>query len=194
MKKISFIPFAFTIALLSFITLKPSTWTLDTAHSNLRFSVTSLMISEFEGTFKMTEATITGQKEDFSDATAYMSADVNTIDTDNDDRDTHLKSADFFDAAKYPTILFKSSSFEKQSENKYKITGNLTLHGITKPIVLDAIAKYTTHPMTKKTVAGFKITGTIKRTDFGIATSAPSAMVSDEVAIVANAQFEKKDQ
>ena len=191
MKKISFIQSAFTIAFLSFASFLPSIWTLDTAHSNLRFSVTSLMISEVEGSFKMTEATITALKEDFSDAVVYMAADVNSVNTGEPDRDTHLKSADFFDAAKYPAIIFKSSSFEKQTDKKYKVTGNLTFHGITKPVVLEAIANYGTHPMTKKEVAGFKITGTIKRTDFGIATTTPSAMLGDEVAIVANAQFAK---
>jgi len=191
MKKISFAQSAFTIAILSFVALLPSTWKLDTAHSNLRFSVTSLMISEVEGSFKMTEATITAQKEDFSDAVVSMTADVNSVNTGEPDRDKHLKSADFFDAAKYPAILFKSSSFEKQTDKKYKVTGNLTFHGITKPVVLEAIVNYGTHPMTKKTVAGFKITGTIKRTDFGIATTTPSAMLGDEVAIVANAQFAK---
>ncbi len=191
MKKISFVQSAFTIALLSVITLLPSTWTLDTAHSNLRFSVTSLMISEVEGSFKMTEATITAFQEDFADAVVFMTADVNSVNTGEPDRDTHLKSADFFDAAKYPLIVFKSTSFEKQTDKKYKVTGNLTFHGITKPVVLEAIANYGTHPMSKKSIAGFKITGTIKRTDFGIATTTPSAMLGDEVAIVANAQFAK---
>ena len=191
MKKKPFALPAFAIALLSFVTLVPSTWTLDTAHSNLRFSITNLMISEVDGSFKMTEAKITAPKDDFSDATVYMVADVNTVDTDEPDRDTHLKSADFFDAGKYPTIVFKSSSFEKISDKKYKVTGNLTMHGVTKQVVLEAIVNYGTHPMTKKMVAGFKIGGTIKRTDFGIATTTPSAMISDEVVVVANAQFSK---
>ena len=191
MKKISFVQSAFTITLLTVITLLPSTWTLDTAHSNLRFSITSLMISEVEGSFKMTEATITAFQEDFADAVVSMTADVNSVNTGEPDRDTHLKSADFFDAAKYPVIIFKSTSFEKQTDKTYKVTGNLTFHGITKPVVLEAIANYGTHPMNKKSIAGFKITGTIKRTDFGIATTTPSAMLGDEVAIVANAQFAK---
>ena len=139
----------------------------------------------------MTEATITAFQEDFADAVVSMTADVNSVNTGEPDRDTHLKSADFFDAAKYPVIIFKSTSFEKQTDKTYKVTGNLTFHGITKPVVLEAIANYGTHPMNKKSIAGFKITGTIKRTDFGIATTTPSAMLGDEVAIVANAQFAK---
>ena len=192
MKKTSFILAAFAITLMSFVTLAPATWTLDKAHSNLRFSITSLMISEVEGSFKMTEATINAPKEeDFADAVVNMVADVNSVDTNEPDRDKHLKTADFFDAEKYPNIVFKSSRFEKLSDKKYKVTGDLTLHGITKQVVLDASVNYGTHPMSKKTLAGFKISGTIKRTDFGIAATTPAAMLGDEVLIVANAQFAK---
>ena len=191
MKKKSFLLSALAITLLSFVTMAPSTWTLDALHSSLRFSVSSLMISEIEGSFKIKESTITAQKEDFSDAVVYLVADVNSIDTDVEERDTHLKSADFFDAAKYPDIVFKSTAFEKVSDKKYKVTGDLSFHGVTKPIILEAVANYGTHPMSKKTLAGFKVTGTIKRTDFGIATSTPTAMLGDEVNIVANAQFAK---
>ncbi|HKO79462.1 MAG TPA: YceI family protein [Chitinophagaceae bacterium] len=191
MKKKSFLLSALAITFLSFVTMAPSTWTLDALHSSLRFSVSSLMISEIEGSFKIKESTITAQKEDFSDAVVYLIADVNSIDTDVEERDTHLKSADFFDAAKYPDIVFKSTAFEKVSDKKYKVTGDLSFHGVTKPIILEAVANYGTHPMSKKTLAGFKVTGTIKRTDFGIATSTPTAMLGDEVNIVANAQFAK---
>ena len=191
MKRISLPLLLITITTMAFVTTTPSSWQLDTAHSNLRFSVTNLLISEIEGTFKMTESTITAQKEDFSDAVVSMVADINSVDTDNDARDAHLRTADFFDAVKYPTMTFSSTSFEKLSDKKYKVTGNLTLHGVTKQVMLEAIANFGTHPMSKKTIAGFKITGSIKRTDFGIAPSTPSAMISDEVYVVANAQFAK---
>ena len=191
MKKKSFILPALAITLLSFVTMAPSSWTLDSQHSSLRFSVSSLMISEVEGSFKIKESTITAQKEDFSDAVIHLVADVNSIDTDVEERDTHLKSADFFDAAKYPDIIFKSTAFEKVSDKKYKVTGDLTFHGVTKQITLEAIANYGVHPMSKKTLAGFKVTGTIKRSDFGIAPSMPAAMLGDEVNIVANTQFAK---
>lgn len=189
MKKISFILLALSIALLSFIKIESSNWALDAIHSNLRFSVTSLQISEIEGSFKMTESTITSSKEDFSDAVVSMTANASTINTENAERDTHLKSAEFFDAAKHPTITFKSSRFEKIGDNKYKVTGNLTLHGVTKEIILQATARYGTHPMSKKPLAGFKVTGTIRRSDFGIAPSMPAAMLNDEVEIVANTQY-----
>ncbi len=149
------------------------------------------MISDFEGSFKIKEARITAPKEDFSDATVYMMADVNSIDTDNDEHDKHLRTADFFDVEKFPTLTFWSTSFRKVSDEKYKVIGDLTLHGITKPVTLNVIAKLGTHPMKKKNIAGFKVIGTIKRIDFGIAPSTPSAMLSDEVAIEAKVQFAK---
>jgi len=190
MKRLVFVLALVSCALYSF-TLTTSTWTLDKAHSKLGFSISHLTVSEIEGSFKMTEATITSSKEDFSDASVYMVADVNTVNTDNADRDAHLKQPDFFDAAKYPTIVFKSTSFTKADEKTYKVKGDLTMHGVTKPVELDAIAKIGTHPMNKKTIAGFKITGVINRSDFGIAASTPAAMLGDEVSIVANAEFVK---
>ena len=177
--------------LLSFTTVAPSTWQLDHAHSGLRFSISHLTISEVEGSVKITEAKINAAKEDFSDAVVTLTADLNTIDTDNADRDAHLKNADFFDVTKYPTITFKSTSFKKVGERKYKVNGDLTMHGVTKAIELDAVAAIGTNPMSKKTVAGFKVSGTVKRSDFGIAPSTPSAMLGDEVSIVANTEFAK---
>lgn len=183
----------FTVVLTSAIRSHAQTeWALDTNHSNLRFSISLLMMSEVDGTFKIKEATIKAPKDDFSDAVVTMVADVKSIDTDVDARDQHLRTADFFDAEKFPTITFKSKSFKKVADKKYKVEGDLTMHGVTKPVVLDVIANSGTHPVTKKTVAGFKITGTIKRLDFGISPATPAAMLSDDVSIVANAQFEKK--
>ncbi|MBT1702187.1 YceI family protein [Chryseosolibacter indicus] len=191
MKNMSVIALAATLALFSFNTIPPSTWKLDAAHSKLGFSITHLSVSEVEGSFKKVDATIVATKDDFSDAKVTMTADVNSIDTDNEDRDAHLKKPDFFDAEKYPTITFESTSFKKTGEKTYKVKGNLTLHGVTKPVELDAKVNIGTNPMSKKTIAGFKITGTIKRTDFGISKDTPSVMLSDEVAIEANIEFAK---
>lgn len=192
MKKTSFIVAFVAATLVSFKTMAPATWDLDGFHSQLRFSVSLLGLSDIEGTFKIREATINAPKEDFTDASVTMTADVNTIDTDVDDRDKHLKSADFFDAEKYPTITFKSTSFKKESEGRYKVTGELTFHGVTKTVTLDAAGKQAVHPVTNKTMAGFKVSTVIKRSDFGIATTTPSTMLSDEVRISANVQFAKK--
>lgn len=184
----------FILACLSFVSFsfKPSpaaTWTFDAAHSNLGFSITHLMVADIEGSFKIKEATITAPGEDFNDATVNFIADAGSIDTDNEMRDEHLKKADFFNTATYPDIVFKSSSFKKAGDKKYKVDGDLTFHGVTKPVTLDVLANTMVNPMDKKTVAGFKVTGVIKRTDFGIAASAPATLLSDEVSIRGNVKF-----
>ena len=105
-------------------------------------------------------------------------------------RNNHLKSADFFDAQKYPSMHFKSTSLEKYDKNKYKLTGDLTLHGITKPVTMDLEYRGTVeNPMSKKPTAGFQLTGVIKRSDFAIGNGFPPPMISDEVRIKADGEF-----
>jgi polyisoprenoid-binding protein YceI len=190
MKKIAIIV-AVSALLLSFKTAEKATWLLDKNHAKLGFTITHLMVSDVEGWFKSFDAKITSSTDDFSDAVVEMTADVNSINTDNEQRDNHLKTPDFFDVAKYPGITFKSKTFKKVNDNNYKVTGDLTMHGITKTIELDAICRIGTNPNNKQSIAGFKITGMIKRSDFGIGKSMPAAMISDEVSIVANAEFTK---
>lgn len=192
MKKIATITIvAATALLLSFKTADNATWSLDKAHAKLGFTITHLMVSDVEGWFKTFDAKVTSSKDDFSDAIAEMTADVNSINTDNEQRDKHLKSPDFFDAVKYPAITFISKTFKKVDDKNYKVTGDLTMHGITKTVELDAVCRVGANPMSKKTIAGFKITGTIKRSEFGIGALMTSAMLGDEVSIVANAEFIK---
>jgi len=165
-------------------------WSLDKAHSKLGFGVTHLLVSEVEGSFNSFDAKITSSTDDFSDAVIELSADVATINTNNEGRDKHLKSADYFDAEKFNTLSFKSKTFTKVEGKKYKLTGDLTLHGITKTVTLDVVFNGTAiHPYNKKTIAGFKVTGTFKRSDFGVGT--PSPALSDEVEIKANTEFVK---
>ena len=193
MKKIVTVGIIAVMALsFAFKTADTATWTLDKAHAKLGFTITHLMVSEVEGWFKNFDAKITASKEDFSDAVAEMTADVNSINTDNEQRDKHLKSPDFFDAAKYPTITFKSKTFKKVSDKSFKVTGDLTMHGITKTIDLDANYRVGTNPMSKQAITGFKITGVVKRSDFAIGTSMASNLLGDEVTIVANTEFIKK--
>jgi polyisoprenoid-binding protein YceI len=183
---------AITAVFCSFTVINNTTWSYDNNHAKVGFSVTHMLISDVEGSFKKATATFTTTKDDFTDAVVEMTADAGSITTDNEKRDAHLQSADFFDVAQFPSLTFKSTSFKKSKEaNTYVVKGNLTMHGITKPITLTAVSKTGTNPMSKKTIAGFKITGKLNRLDFAIGTSTPSAIVSDEVLINANAEFVK---
>jgi polyisoprenoid-binding protein YceI len=191
MKKLTLIAaVALSTMLVSFRPADKTTWSLDKAHAKLGFTITHMMVSDVEGFFKSFDAKITTSGADFTNAEVEMTAETGSINTDNEKRDAHLKSADFFDAAQFTTVTFKSSSFKKDGKN-YKVKGNLTMHGVTKPVELTAICKTGTNPMSKKDVAGFKITGKVKRADFGIGGSMPGAVLSDEVEIIANAEFTK---
>ena len=168
------------------------TWSVDKAHSNVGFSINHLSVSDITGNFKTFDAKITATQPDFSDAAFEFTADVNSINTNNEQRDAHLKTPDFFDAAQYGTISFKSTSVTKTGAKTFKVTGDLTFHGVTKSVTLVAVLNGTTvNPQSKKPLAGFKVTGTIKRTDFGIAAKFPAAMLGDDVALVANGEFSK---
>ncbi|MGY0034402.1 YceI family protein [Pedobacter sp. NJ-S-72] len=191
MKKLLVLLFAASTALFAFKSA-PATWTADKAHSKLGFVITHLLITDVEGSFKNFESTITASKDDFSDAVITLSADVNSVNTEDDKRDGHLKSADFFDAEKFPKLTFKSTSVKKLAGNKFKVSGLLSLHGVTKPVTLDATLRgITTNPMSKKATAGFKVTGTIKRADFALGSKYPNAMLSDEITLNANTEFVK---
>ncbi|HEY5744483.1 MAG TPA: YceI family protein [Chryseolinea sp.] len=186
------IAFFVVLLSLSFQAALAQTWSLDKAHAKLGFSVTHLMVSNVEGNFKAFDAKITSATDDFSNAVVELSADINSIDTDDEKRDGHLKSPDFFDVAKFTTLTFKSTSFKKVADKKYKVEGDLTMHGVTKKVVLDVTLNGTAvHPYTKKTIAGFKVSGIIKRSDFAIGATVPGAVVSDEVEISTNAEFVK---
>jgi polyisoprenoid-binding protein YceI len=188
----AFAAVAFAIALLAFKPITTLNWTGDTVHSRLGFTVTHLGIAEFSGAFNTYEVKITGNEPDYSDAVVEMSGDVASISTANEARDKHLKSADFFDAEKFPKFTFKSTSFKKAAKNEYTVSGQLTMHGVTKDVTLKA--KHignTTNPMSKKEMTSFKVTGTFKRSDFGIGASVPEMMVSDLVALNADLELAK---
>ncbi len=192
MKKLILLLAVLTSGLLAFKPIASLNWTVDRTHSKLGFEITHLMLTDIQGSFRNYEANITGAKADFSDAVVELSADVNSVNTDNEKRDAHLTGADFFDAAKFPKLNFKSTSFKKVAANKYKVTGNLTFHGVTKPVTLEAILKgVTTNPNSKKETAGFKVTGTFKRSDFEFGTKYGTAMLGDEITLNANTQFVK---
>lgn len=180
--------FLIAAALVGSMTMQAqSTWNLDKAHGSMNFSVNQMGLADITGTFKDFDVKVTSTKEDLTDAVVEMTAQVSSINTNQDGRDKHLQSADFFDAEKFPTITFKSTSFKKVKGNEYKVTGELTMHGITKTVTLDAtFYGPKNHPYTKKDVAGFKVSGTVKRSDFGIAKDMTNDMLSDEVKLDAN--------
>jgi polyisoprenoid-binding protein YceI len=168
------------------------TWSIDKAHSRVGFNFTHLQVAQLGGSFNSIDGKLTSAKPDFSDAVVEFSADINSINTGVEQRDNHLKTADFFDAEKFPKLTFKSTSWKKVADKKYKVTGDLTMHGVTKPVVLDVVlGGTTTHPQTKKQLVGFKINGTIKRTDFGVSPGTPAVFVSDDVNLDAATEFAK---
>ncbi|TWI96650.1 polyisoprenoid-binding protein YceI [Mucilaginibacter frigoritolerans] len=190
MKKLSAIVVVGASALLfSFTTITPSVWTADKAHARITFTITHNMLSDVEGSFKLFDATISAPSDDFAGSTIVFTADAASISTDNDYRDKEVKSSELLDVEKFPKITFRSTSVTKTSASTYKIVGDLTLHGVTKQVILDAYVR-TGIGMHNKPGAGFKISGTINRIDFGI-TKYPAAMLGDEITLNANGEFDK---
>jgi polyisoprenoid-binding protein YceI len=167
-------------------------WSIDKVHSNVKFTVTHLVISEVEGYFKIFDGTLEHSKPDYSDAKINFTVDVNSINTDNENRDKHLKSDDFFNAEKFPQMKFESTSFTPLGNNKYKLNGNLTIRDVTKPITFDVTYGGTAN-MGTTVKSGFKAKGTINRFDYGLkwdkATEAGGMVVGKDVEIVVNAEL-----
>ena len=162
-----------------------STWVSDPAHSEVDFSITHLSISKVHGRFGKVAATLAYNEADVTKSTVTATIGVATVDTGVEQRDTHLKSADFFAVESFPTATFTSTSVVK-SGNKLTITGDLTLHGVTKPVVLEAEGPAGPVPgmdPQHKLHAGFSATTTISRSAFGIGAKFPAAMVGDEVKL-----------
>lgn len=143
-------------------------WEIDKAHSKVGFSVTHMVISEVDGFFNNFQADITTTGTDFSTAKINFTVDVNSITTDNEARDKHLKSDDFFNAEKFPQIKFVGKSINKVGDNKYKITGDFTIRDVTKEITLDATLNGIVKDPWGNTRAGFKINGEINRFDYNL--------------------------
>lgn len=168
-------------------------WAVDNAHSSVKFVVTHMVISEVEGNFKTFTGNISAPSSDFVNAQIDFTVDVNSINTDNDARDKHLKSDDFFAAAKYPNMTFKSSSFKKNADGKYSLTGTLTIHGVSKTVTFDVVYGGTRKDPYGNIKSGFKATTTINRQDYGLTwsgkTEAGELMVSDDVQIIVKLEF-----
>jgi len=186
MKKISFSILLMLIALSGF----SQTWVTDPAHSRLGFSISHLVVSRVTGNFKQFEIKAITTKPDYSDAKIEVTAQISSINTDQEQRDNHLKGVDFFDNAQFPTLNFKSTSVKNVKGKEYLLVGNLTMHGITKPVELNLIFEgKVPNSRNNKDIAVFTIKGVLKRSDFGIGSKFPVAMVGDEVTIDATAEL-----
>ena len=174
----------------------PAKWVVDKPHTNVRFSVSHLVVSDVDGTFKSFDGNMTSAKPDFSDAVINFTIDVNSINTDNENRDKHLQSDDFFNAAKFPQIKFVSKSFKSLGNNKYTLTGDLTIRDITKTVAFDVTYGGTvTSAAMGGTHAGFKAKATINRFDYNLKwnalTEAGGAVVGKDVEITLNIDLKK---
>ena len=172
-----------------------TTWKIDPAHSEVNFKVKHLIVSTVRGSFNDFEATIESGNEDFSDAKIKFEAYTNSINTRNSDRDTHLKSPDFFDAQNYEKISFVSTSVKKISDHELKVKGSLTIRDITKEITLDVIYNGVVEGMGGNEVAGFEISANLNRFDYDLKwnalTEAGGVVVGNEVKIEILAEFIK---
>ncbi|GJQ20512.1 MAG: polyisoprenoid-binding protein [Bacteroidia bacterium] len=171
-------------------------WKIDSAHSEVSFKVKHLVVSTVIGRFDKFDAMIEAGQDDFSDAKITFEADVTSIRTNNEQRDGHLKSPDFFDAARFPKIRFESASIERVSDYELRVTGDLTIRGTTKRVTLDVLYNGTVAGFGGgMQVAGFEIAGRINRFDFGLQwnalTETGGVVVSNEVRIEIHAEFVK---
>lgn len=172
-----------------------SNYKIDPSHSEVSFKVKHLMISTVTGQFAAFDASMQSESSDFTDAQITFSADISSISTNNSQRDEHLKSADFFDAANHPQMTFTSTAMRKKDAENYELEGELSLRGVSKPVTLQVeYAGRMTDPYGQEK-HGFEISGKINRKDFGLTwsavTEAGGVVVSDDVKIAVNAQFIK---
>jgi polyisoprenoid-binding protein YceI len=192
MKKIILLS-TIALSLAAFVSKAQTNWNIDPVHSSVKFSVSHLTVSEVEGSFKVFSGSVESKTPDFNNATINFTVDVNSINTDNDMRDKHLKSDDFFNAQKYPAMTFKSTSFKKVKGNMYALEGNLTIRDVTKKVKFTTIYGGTVKDPYGNIKAGFKATGKISRKAYNLLwnklTEAGGAVVGDEVTMNINVEL-----
>jgi polyisoprenoid-binding protein YceI len=175
-----------------------NTWNIDSAHSEIGFKIKHLMISTVKGKFTSFKGSIEAPEEDLTKAKISFTAQVTSINTGNEMRDKHLQSPDFFNTVEFPTLSFQSKSITKKSADDFKVTGEFTMHGITKEISFDAKFNGTSTDMDKNRVMGFEISGTLSRKEFGLTWNAPTekggVVVSDEVKLDINIELKEIKQ
>lgn len=176
--------------------MQKTTWKIDPAHSEITFKAKHLMITTVTGQFKTFDLEVETEDDDFTKASKVrFTADIDSISTNNEQRDAHLKSADFFDAANHPQLVFEGTKVEGAGDS-YKLHGNLTMRSTTKPITLDVeFGGIVTDPY-GQTKAGFTVDGKVKRKEYGLTwdaiTEAGKIVVSDEIKIHAEVQIVKQ--
>jgi polyisoprenoid-binding protein YceI len=176
-----------------------ATWEIDPSHSSANFAVKHMMVANVKGEFSNVTGTVNFDEKDPSKSSVNATIDATTVNTREPKRDGHLKSPDFFDVAKFPTLTFKSKKVEKAGEGKYKVTGDLTMRGVTKEVVLDVDAafKESKHPASGAAITGLTATTKVNRKDFGlnwnVALETGGVLVSDEVNIGLDVELVKKD-
>ena len=170
-------------------------WVLEPSHSEIQFKVRHMMISNVTGSFGKFDGAVETDGDNISTAKINFNVDADSISTNNEQRDGHLKSPDFFDAASHPAIKFESTEFRNEGGENYKLHGNLTMRGVTKPVVLDVEYGGTIKDPWGNIRAGFTVEGKINRKEFGLAWSAMTEtgglVVGDDVKIHANVEFIK---
>ena len=173
-----------------------TTWVVEPVHSKVNFTVEHLVISEVDGSFKTFEGKLVSSKEDFTDGKVSFSIDVASVDTDNEKRNGHLKSEDFFYVEKYPKMTFESTSFKKKKGNEYELKGNLTMRGVTKPVTFSVKYGGQAEDGYGNIKAGFIAKGSLNRMDYGVAWNAKTKQggwtVGEEVDITVKLELVKQ--
>ena len=172
---------------------KKTKWIIDPTHSEVHFKVKHLVIATVTGSFEKFEGYVEATSNDFSDAVAEFTIDVDSINTNQTERDAHLRSPEFFDTAKHPKIKFVSKSMHKKDSENYDLTGDLTIRGITREIGLKATYGGMEKDFAGNTKTGFEIEGKLSRKDFGLTwnalTESGNMVVADEVKILINLEL-----
>jgi polyisoprenoid-binding protein YceI len=169
-----------------------SEWQIDPAHTTTGFTVRHMGISNVHGRFVKTSGTAAIDDNDITKSSVNATMDVSSIDTGNENRDNDLKSPNYFDAAQFPTITFKSKSVSKNGEGKLKVVGDLTIHGVTKEVTLDVDGPSAPLEQRGNKRRGLSATTSVNRKDFGVGAKAPAVMIGEDIKIDIDAELTQK--
>lgn len=171
-------------------------WKIDPAHTEIAFKVKHLMISNVRGYFKEFDGTIIMPDDNFANASISFTANTSSVDTNNSMRDEHLRSADFFESEKFPTLSFVSKTITNTGDNNFSVIGDLTMHGVTKEVTLNTVLNGRVVDAYGNNVISFDVNGSLNRTDFGLvwntAIETGGVVVSEEVKLEINAEFKEE--